>query len=816
MGNYTRTYNPQPTQRVGSAELKAEFSAIETAFNTEASEAERTLRQTGGSAVNALPNAASRALKVLSFDASGHPRATIAETDLAAAVTAASNAAASASSASTSASTATTQAATATTQAGIATTQATNAAASYDAFDDRYLGNKSSNPTLDNDGAALLTGALYFNTVSNEMRVYTGSAWVSVSNTVSSDAAAASALAASTSATTATTQASNASTSATNAASSASAASTSATNAASSATSASGSASSASTSASTATTQASNASTSASAASTSATNAASSATSASGSATAAAGSATSASGSATTATTQASNASTSATNAASSATAAAGSATSASTSAGTATTQAGIATTQAGIATTKAAEAAASAASIAGGPVTSVAGKTGVVTLAKADVGLGNVDNTSDANKPVSTATQTALNAKEATITAGTTAQYYRGDKSWQTLDKTAVGLGNVDNTSDANKPVSTATQTALNAKQATLVSGTSIKTVNSTSLLGSGDVAVQPTLVSGTNIKTIGGVSILGSGDMTVGGIPSLTRSARTSNTILGTADKGTLIDITSGTFTQTLTAAATLASGWWCYLTNTGTGTVTVDPNASETIGGVTTATLRPGDVWLIVCTGTAFDLKRIGGGTLTILTSGTSYTVEAGVTRIYVECWGGGGGGPKYSGSGLGSGGGGGGYVAGWIAVTPGQSVTYGIGSGGTGATSAGSNGTAGGATTFGSYTANGGALGNASQAYGVRAGGTASGGDVISKGGPGLFLNYSGSNGNISIGGASPLGGSGGSVEFYYGQTFNANTPSVPGGGGASGTSEATWGGNSSGQNGANGEIRIRFI
>lgn len=45
-------------------------------------------------------------------------------------------------------------------------------------------------------------------------------------------------------------------------------------------------------------------------------------------------------------------------------------------------------------------------------PVTSVAGKTGAVTLAKGDVGLGNVDNTSDASKPVSTATQTALNAK--------------------------------------------------------------------------------------------------------------------------------------------------------------------------------------------------------------------------------------------------------------------------------------------------------------------------------------------------------------------------------------------------------------------
>jgi len=59
--------------------------------------------------------------------------------------------------------------------------------------------------------------------------------------------------------------------------------------------------------------------------------------------------------------------------------------------------------------------------------------------------------------------------AVEPTITAGTTSQYYRGDKTFQTLDKTAVGLANVDNTSDANKPVSTATQTALNLKQNTL-----------------------------------------------------------------------------------------------------------------------------------------------------------------------------------------------------------------------------------------------------------------------------------------------------------------------------------------------------------
>lgn len=100
-------------------------------------------------------------------------------------------------------------------------------------------------------------------------------------------------------------------------------------------------------------------------------------------------------------------------------------------------------------------------------PVTSVNAKTGNVVLAKADIGLSDVDNTSDASKPISAATQTALNTKQATITTGTTTQYYRGDKTWQTLNKSAVGLSSVDNTSDASKPVSTAQQTALNAKVA-------------------------------------------------------------------------------------------------------------------------------------------------------------------------------------------------------------------------------------------------------------------------------------------------------------------------------------------------------------
>ena len=88
--------------------------------------------------------------------------------------------------------------------------------------------------------------------------------------------------------------------------------------------------------------------------------------------------------------------------------------------------------------------------------------------LVKGDVGLGNVDNTSDANKPVSTATQTALDLKIASATAASTyaplaSPTFTGTVAGVT--KTHVGLGNVDNTADADKPVSTATQTALDAK---------------------------------------------------------------------------------------------------------------------------------------------------------------------------------------------------------------------------------------------------------------------------------------------------------------------------------------------------------------
>lgn len=61
-----------------------------------------------------------------------------------------------------------------------AASSAAAALAAFDDFDDTYLGSKASDPTTDNDGDALTAGALYFNTTTNVMRLYTGSAWVTV------------------------------------------------------------------------------------------------------------------------------------------------------------------------------------------------------------------------------------------------------------------------------------------------------------------------------------------------------------------------------------------------------------------------------------------------------------------------------------------------------------------------------------------------------------------------------------------------------------------------------------------------------------
>ena len=129
---------------------------------------------------------------------------------------------------------------------------------------------------------------------------------------------------------------------------------------------------------------------------------------------------------------------------------------------------------------------------------------TGTVSgIDKTMVGLGNVDNTTDAGKPVSTATQTALDLKLASATAASTyapiaSPTFTGTVSGVT--KSMVGLGSVDNTTDAAKPISTATQTALDLKLASATAATTYETIT--------NVALKAPIASPTFTGTVSGVT--------------------------------------------------------------------------------------------------------------------------------------------------------------------------------------------------------------------------------------------------------------------------------------------------------------------
>jgi hypothetical protein len=153
------------------------------------------------SAQTAATNAATSETNAASSASSAATSASNASTSATNAATSATNASNSATSASTSATNAAASEtaaaaseAAAASSASSASTSATNAAsaqtaaesardlaeAAYDNFDDRYLGAKTADPTLDNDGNALITGALYFNTTDDVMKVYNGTSWLAI------------------------------------------------------------------------------------------------------------------------------------------------------------------------------------------------------------------------------------------------------------------------------------------------------------------------------------------------------------------------------------------------------------------------------------------------------------------------------------------------------------------------------------------------------------------------------------------------------------------------------------------------------------
>jgi len=146
------------------------------------------------------------------------------------------------------------------------------------------------------------------------------------------------------------------------------------------------------------------------------------------------------------------------------------------------------------------------------------------------------------------------------------------------------------------------------------------------------GDRAIYES--DGTTVYCVNYTKVSGVATVVGSSVPTVIRSARTSNTILGVADQGTLIDITSGTFSQTFTAAATLGNGWFAYVGNSGTGFVTLDPNSTETItvNGVaqTTWVLWPREMGLIVCNGSNFFYYNIQKGEIT-------QTISTGVASV-----------------------------------------------------------------------------------------------------------------------------------------------------------------------------------
>lgn len=179
------------------------------------------------------------------------------------------------------------------------------------------------------------------------------------------------------------------------------------------------------------------------------------------------------------------------------------------------------------------------------------------ITLDKSDVGLANVDNTSDSAKPISSATQTALGSKENSLPTGTTAQYFRGNKTLATLNASAVGLGNVDNTADSAKPVSTAQATALALKVDKDYNPTSNSTTNAVVKPNSTIFNINPTAPSSGIFFSLFGQTVWTTSQNLINGGHTcgvFGQSALNSTATLGMAIgvEGRIDTLAAGTITQ------------------------------------------------------------------------------------------------------------------------------------------------------------------------------------------------------------------------------------------------------------------------
>lgn len=353
------------------------------------------------------------------------------------------------------------------------------------------------------------------------------------------------------------------------------------------------------------------------------------------------------------------------------------------------------------------------------------------------------------------------------------------------------------------------------------------------------GDMRYSPVNFLSYRRKTAGAGVIDPSTDATnwepmVGG-KQLIRSVRTANALLAEADRGTLIDITSGTFSQTFAAAATLGSGWYCYIRNSGAGDITLDPNAAELIDGLSTFVMYPGECRLVQCTGISFTSIVLSPFYKTYVASGT-FTKPPGYSSFAGIIWGAGGGGGRQVGNALYSGGGGGGggaHLFNALSGVLGLTASVVIGAGGVALTANGT-GNVGGASSFNgaitAYGGGGGGGGAMAYHYGGGGGGTtlyfgnsaysAADGQTVNgvfeyQGGAGKYgyqCVYGGGGGGsgqstVLQAGTSMYGGAGG-IGIAAGAVA-AGDGTAPGGGGGGAGNTST--GNSGA--GARGELRI---
>lgn len=154
------------------------------------------------------------------------------------------------------------------------------------------------------------------------------------------------------------------------------------------------------------------------------------------------------------------------------------------------------------------------------------------------------------------------------------------------------------------------------------------------------GDVVYSPSTLLSYRRKTAGAGTTDPSGDTTnwqaLSPSPAIIRVARTSNTIITSANVGNLIDITGGTFTQTFDSAATLGSDFFCYIKNSGTGVVTL----GITLDGVASPTLRNNEYVIVQTNGTSFyTASKVAGSSGASLVY-LSTTTGSGVAAIDVE--------------------------------------------------------------------------------------------------------------------------------------------------------------------------------